>query len=565
MQTMPNIMIWQTKRLVWAPLALAVSLALSGCLEPAAPATPPTAETAGRFLGHTTFGATEADINRLVSLGYEEWLNEQFQAQPIDSHYQYIRRGGPPDCYYCDSADLGAAIESFWYQAITGKDQLRQRVSLALLELFVVSAATDSTFQVEPLALAAYLDLLAKNAFGNYRDVLEAVTLSPTMGHYLSHLQNDKQDPATQRLPDENYAREVMQLFTVGKWQLNANGTRMKDANGADIPTYSQSDVMGLAKVLTGWSWGGDDTSEARWVGGPVQNMMTHTWHLPMQQFANHYDPSEKRILNGVVIPAGTPAKEALKIALDTLFQHPNTGPFVAKHLIKRLVTSNPSPEYVNRVAAIFASNKDGVRGDMRSVVRAVLFDPEVWDGAHLSKAQWGKPREPIVKVASLMRALQCKPQSGYYRLGTLQNDEYDIGQPPLMSNSVFNFFQPDFSPNGELAEASLSAPEYQITNNNTLVGYLNVVHSVLDFGLYTNDDTIKCSYAGYTSLAQDPVQLARKLSAVFTGSQLTPATEKMVSDAVATIAPSNATALQNRVKAATMLIMASPDFNVQR
>lgn len=559
------MMIRHLKRTLQATVVAALTISLSGCYEPAAPTTPPTAETAARFLSHATFGAKEADIQKLVNVGYEAWLTEQFEAQPIDSHYAYVDRGGPADCYYCNSVDLGAPIESFWYQAITGPDQLRQRVALALLELFVVSAATDSTFQVEPLALAAYMDLLSKHAFGNYRDILEAVTLSPTMGHYLSHLQNDKQDPATQRLPDENYAREVMQLFSVGKWQLNPDGTRMKDAEGKDIPAYSQSDVMGLAKVLTGWSWGGEDKSEERWVGGPVQNRMTYTWHLPMQHYANHHDTSEKRILTGVTIPAGTPGPESLKIALDTLYQHPNTASFISRHLIKRLVTSNPSPEYVQRVANIFSANNQGVRGDMRAVVRAILFDPEVWDGAHLDKPHWGKPREPIVKVASLMRTMSCKPGSGYYRLGTLQSADYDIGQPPLMSNSVFNFFQPDFSPNGELTDAGLTAPEYQITNNNTLTGYLNVVHNVLDFGLYSNDDNIKCDYSPYTALAQDPVQLAQKLSAVFTGSQLSPATLKIMSDAVATIPASSASGLQNRVKAAVMLLMSSPDFNVQR
>lgn len=549
----------------WTALALAICLPLSGCLEPGAPATPPTAENAARFLGYATFGATEADINRLVSVGYEAWLTEQFDTPPIDSHFEFVDRGGAPGCSDCSSKELDATMESFWFQAIAGKDQLRQRVSLALLELFVVSGATDSTLVQEAPAMAAYLDLLAKHAFGNYRDILEAVTLSPAMGQYLSHRQNDKADPVTQRLPDENYAREVMQLFTVGKWQLNTNGTRMKDAEGNDIPTYTQSDVMGLAKVLTGWSWGGDDTSETRWKGETVGFDLSHNWQLPMQQYPNHYDSGEKKILGGVTIPAGTSAQASLKTALDTLFQHPNTAPFVARHLIKRLTTSNPSPEYVQRVANVFVSNKDSVRGNMRSVIRAVLFDPEVWSGTELSSPTWGKPREPIVKITALMRGLSCKPASGHYRLGTFQGVDYDLGQPPLMSNSVFNYFQPDFAPGGDIAEAGLTAPEYQILNNNTLIGYLNIVHAVLYYGLSNSVDTFRCDYSPYTTLAQDPPALARRLSALFTGSQLSAESLKTVADAVATVPATNTTGLQNRVKTATMLILASPEFNVQR
>jgi hypothetical protein len=279
------MMLNRLRRTALASMMLSATLLLSGCLEPAPPATPPTSDTAARFLTMATFGPTQPDIQHLVDLGYEGWLTEQFNTAPTESHWAYQDRGGPVDCYFCASVDAWAVMESFWNQAILGKDQLRQRVSLALLELFVVSANTDAVLFHRSDALAGYLDLLAANAFGNYRTLLEQVTLNPTMGHYLSMLQNAKEDPNTGRLPDENYGREVMQLFTIGKWMLNSDGTRMKDANGQDIPTYGQDEVMGMARALTGWSWAGPDTSAVRWVGDLDNGVPTRDWVKPMQPY----------------------------------------------------------------------------------------------------------------------------------------------------------------------------------------------------------------------------------------------------------------------------------------
>jgi uncharacterized protein (DUF1800 family) len=553
------------QRLLTTALASSL-LILGGCFEVAPPSTPPAPETAARFLGMTTFGATPADIDHLVSVGYEAWLAEQFAAQPIDSHLAYADRGGPPDCIFCPGDSIGVVQDSFWYQAINGPDQLRQRVTLAWLELFVASAATDGTLELESLALGGYLDTLSKNAFGNFRDLLEAVTLSPAMGHYLSHMQNDKEDPVTGRLPDENYAREVMQLFTIGKWQLNLDGTRSKDANGNDIPTYTQKDVMGLAKALTGWSWGGPDTSEARWVGGPINNVYVHDWSVPMQPYEQHHSALETTILNGVTIPASTTARDSLKIALDTLYNHPNVAPMVATHLIKRLTTSNPSPGYVGRVANIFNSNAHGERGNLQSVIRAVLFDPEVWDGTQLSNPNWGKPKEPIVKAGTFIRALSCKASNGVYLMRGLRNNDFDLGQPPLQSNSVFNYFQGDHAPQGELADSGLTAPEYQITNNNTFIGFLNFVQMLMDFGLTTDAYSLRCDYSSLTPFASDASTLVDKVTARFMGSPLDAPSRQTLIDGINSIPFDNTTqSKESRVKAALMMMAATPEFNVQR
>lgn len=554
-------------RRTWmACAAIALSLGLSGCFEPAAPTTPPAADTAARFLNMTTFGATQADVDRLVELGYEGWLNEQFTAAPIDSHYAYADRGGPPNCDVCPADAIGGVIESFWFQAVKSPDQLRQRVALAWLELFVVSAATDSAIELEPYAMAAYLDLLSKNAFANYRQILEAVTLSPAMGHYLSHMQNDKEDPSTGRLPDENYAREVMQLFTIGKWTLNSDGTRATDGQGNPLPTYTQDDVMGLAKVFTGWSWGGADTSEARWAGGPIDFAMAHSWDLPMQPYEQHHSTSATQIVGGVTIPANTSARDSMKIALDTLANHPNVGPFIATHFIKRLTSSNPSPEYVARVASVFNANKQNERGNMQSVIRAILFDPEVWDGRHLTSPTWGKPREPIVKAAHLVRSLSCKASSGTYAMGTLQATNYDLGQPPLMSNSVFNFFLPDHQPQGELSTMNLSAPEFQIANDSTTIGHMNYVWSLLGFGLTTNQNSLVCDYSAFTPLASQPDALIDALVNRLIGTPISARGRQVIKDGVSSIADNGTLAArENRVKTALLLLASTPEFNVQR
>lgn len=552
------------RRTALASLVLSATLALSGCLEPAPPATPPTPETAARFLSMSTFGATQADIKHLVDVGYEAWVTEQFDTFPTESHWTYQDRGGPPDCFFCASVDAWAVMESFWNQAILGKDQLRQRVSLALLELFVVSANSDAVLFHRSDALASYLDLLAANAFGNYRTLLEQVTLSPTMGHYLSMLQNEKENTSTGRLPDENYAREVMQLFSIGKWMLNNDGTRMKDPAGQDIPTYGQDEIMGTARALTGWSWAGPDTSEIRWRGDLNNGVPTRDWVTPLQPYEQYHSLVETRIVGGKLIPAGTNARDSLRIVLDTLFYHPNTPPFVATQLIKKLTTSNPSPAYVERVAEVFISNKDNVRGDMRSVIRAILFDPEVWDGTHLTNPNWGKPREPMVKVANVIRALECKAASNTFQLQPIQSADYDIGQMPMMANSVFNFFQPDYAPPGEVADAGLTAPEFQIINTNTLAGFLNFTKNLIDYGVYggTDENTLTCNFTRYAGVASDGRVMAQAMAKDLMG---VPLQESVLQSVAATVSTIPATNTEARIKAALMLVLASPDFNIQR
>lgn len=530
-------------------------------------------QEAARFLIQATYGPNTTEIAKLANMGYGAWVDEQFATAPMDSHWNYIHRMGPIGCNPCTSANENAVMESFWMQAVRGQDQLHQRIVFALSELFVTSAVNSST-EATPTAHAAYLDMLSNNAFGNYRTLLEQVATHPSMGSYLSHLKNDKEDPATGRLPDENFAREVMQLFTIGLWELNEDGSRKKDAGGNDIPTYGQADIMGMAKVFTGLSWGNGDW-DAGFSGANPKDPYERVFNLPMKYFAAHHSPSEKRILRGVVIPANTSGEQSMKIALDTLFNHPNAGPFFGSQLIKRLVTSNPSPAYVKRVAQMFNNNGAGVRGDMKAVIRAVLLDPEARDAAKLTDPQWGKLREPMVRYANFMRAFDVKANSGVYLIWNTEDTVSSLGQNPMRAPSVFNWFRPDYSPAGAIAANGLVAPEFQITHETTSTGYANFMAAVAEQqnSWYRDNVAIRYQsveghlagdYSVEMALARDPSALVDRLNQLLIAGQMTASTKKAIVDAV-NATPAEANSGQRRVALAVYLILVSPEFIVQK
>ena len=525
---------------------------------PPTPVPVPTAKLdAARLLVQATYGPTLAEIDRVVAMGADGWITQQFSTPSMDTHWDYVMvRKGALGCVVCDAKYINATMESFWTQAVRGPDQLRQRTVLALSELFVVSTV-NSPIEIQADAHASYLDMLTRNAFGNYRTLLEQVSTHPAMGMYLSHLRNEKEDPVSGRIPDENYAREVMQLFSIGLWQLNADGTRKKDGNGRDIPTFVQADVMGLAKVFTGWSWGGADKSYDRWAG----------WRDPsykpqMQNYPDFHSGSEKRFL-GAVVPAGSRGEESLRVAMDTLFNHPNVGPFIGSQLIKRLVTSNPSPAYVGRVTAAF-NNSGGVRGDMKAVLRAVLMDPEARDLTKVADPQWGKLREPLVRFATWMRAFDAKTSGrGYfYQIWNLEDPVSSIGQNPLRAPSVFNWFRPGYAPPGEIMRRGLVAPEFQITHETTVTGYTNFIVWTVERGHGWNDTAIQSAYAPELALAGNPVALLDHLNVLLLSGQMTATTRETVLTAVNALPASNP---RGRVITAITLLMISPDFIVQK
>lgn len=510
---------------------------------------------AARFLNQASFGAKDAETMALTASTYDAWLNAQF-AMPRESHYQhvlYLKSIGVD----IDDFTNQWAVESFWKQAITGPDQLRQRVTWGLSQIFVVG-------DVNNMRNSAYYDVLAQNAFGNFRTLLEDVTLSPAMGYWLSHIGNKKEDPNTGRLPDENYAREVMQLFTIGLWKLNPDGTRQLDGLGKPIPTYGQEDIRGMAKVLTGWSYAGcNPATEAWYCFDSARSGYYRTYAditTPMQPLEAYHSTAQKTLVNGVVVPAGGTARADLKIALDALFNHPNVGPFFGRQMIQRLVKSNPSPAYVGRVAAAFANNGSGVRGDMKAVIRAVLLDPEARDRTQASTQTAGRLREPVQMLAQVFRLFTTPPSDGRYDFNVWWMEEV-FQQRPLSSPSVFNFYSPGFLPPGEMSQNGVAGPEFQILHEGTVVDAYNFIEYFV--GSEVDGDTgYQHDYAPWESLADNPAAMVDKMSLLLTGGTLSTTSRNIIVDAVSKVSSTKPT---DRVKMAIMLFMIAPDYKVQK
>jgi uncharacterized protein (DUF1800 family) len=526
----------------------------------------PDFDQAARFLNQATFGATQADVEALTQITFGNWLDSQI-ALPASLHQTNVDNFVATTALPNSGGRLGT-IYSLWKVFASAPDQLRQRMAFALSEVFVVSLV-PGIFLQEPRMGAGYADILTRNALGNYRTLLEQVSLSPAMGLYLSHMKNRKEDPSTGRVPDENYAREVMQLFSIGLVMLNQNGTPKLDSNGKPIETYTNADVSGLAKVFTGFAWAGPDTTTARFSLG-LTSSVTPSPHapnhviLPMQAYPQFHSTSEKKFL-GVTIPAqSTPnAMGDLKIALDTIFEHPNVPPFVSKQLIQRLVTSNPSPEYVKRVADVFANNGQGVRGDLAAVTKAVLLDDEARLSTNITNSS-GKLREPAVRLIHWMRTFQAQSTSGQYRIDDTADSSAALGQSPLYSASVFNFFRPGYvPPSSRISSQSLVAPEFQITNETTVAGYLNFIRKSIDTGAGRDND-VKATYRYHLTLANNPAALVSSINALMANNGLSITRQKVISDAVTAISATTDVGRLNRVKLAAFLVMASPEYILQ-
>lgn len=516
---------------------------------PPTPPAPVSKAEAYQLLNQTTFGATAAAADDVISTGIDAWLDEQFAAPPSLQlpYLQSLPRPMPAGLLNRDRSDI-------WFaHAVNAPDQLRQRVAFALSQILVVSQ--NGALGQAPYALASYYDVLSENAFGNYRDLLEAVTLHPAMGVYLSMLGNEKPNPALNIRPDENYAREMMQLFSIGLIELNIDGTPRLDANGDPIPTYDQSVIEGFAHVFTGWNWAGAASfQQAR------RNDFNQT--QPMQLYPAFHDTGEKQLLNGVILPAGQSGQQDLDAAIDVVFNHPNVGPFIAIRLIQRLTTSNPSPAYVQRVAEVFNDNGGGIRGDLGAVVRAILTDVEA--RPDMSMDLDGKLKEPLLRLTQLWRAFDARSQSGLYRV---DGASFIFGQGPLQSPSVFNFFSPFYAPPGEISDSSLVAPEMQIATEyqNTFITnyflYQTFVANHLNLaGLREND--VYIDFEAELGIAADPAALVDSVSDTLLGGS---ANDILRSELINTIAGIDAGEPALRVAETIYIIATSPDFAVQR
>jgi uncharacterized protein (DUF1800 family) len=516
--------------------------------------------SAVRFLNQATFGSTEADTATAQQQWRTGWLQAQF-ALPVDRTH-WSRVAADQAAYLAENPTVSSDKIpqtvwdwSIWEAYLGAPDQLRKRVGYALSQIMVVSV-DGFAFSVNNARLAAaYMDVLETGAFGNFRQLLEDVTLSPAMGYYLSHRGNRKADypnndttkPPT-RVPDENYAREVMQLFTIGLVELNADGT-LKLTDGQPTETYGEDDVRGLARVFTGWDF--IARSNPDWP------------RTPMQHTASRHSPEEKTFL-GVTIPANADGPASLRIALDTLFNHPNTAPFISQQLIQRLVTSNPSPAYVGRVSARFADNGQGVRGDMKAVVEAVLNDTEARTPANITQPapSWGKLREPVLRYTTFARNFGGTFNGEIWRIGSLSDPATALGQSPLRSPSVFNFYRPGYvPPNTGIAREKLVAPEFQISTDTSLPGYVNFMQRQLvapNGGLVFN-------YDAELALASDPTALVARLDRRLTNTAMSSATRDEIVATVTALPAGTATQNLARVRTAILMTLASPEYIVQK
>ena len=553
---------------------LACSASDSGPDQGAASGTPPniggnasgssiTQEEAARFLNQATFGATETEIASLQQMGYSAWFQDQF-SRPQESLLQSVLLVETSNV----EAGTDELSETFWTRAIVGEDQLRQRVGYALSQILVASYS-DGALADRPVAMANYMDIMSTGAFGPFRQTIENITYSPAMAIWLTYLQNQRADDEGIVVPDENYAREIMQLFTIGTLELQPNGD-LRLSGGQPIETYDNTDVTELAKVFTGLSW--DETNN--FFSRPST---TRSEYLPLIMYDNQHSTEAKSFL-GTTIPANTLGNQSISIALDTLVNHPNTAPFISKQLIQRLVTSNPSSAYVGRVADAFRSGSytlpDGStaggagRGDMRAVVAAILMDNEARDAdAAAANNNAGKIREPILRFTHWARAFGVT--------GTDIDDVDELSdtrapsslnQQAYRSPSVFNFYRPGFvSPGSESAAAGLVAPELQITTAASVTGYANFI---TDF-IFNDDQRTDFApdYSDELALAGDAAALVDHLDTLLTAGSLSDSTRTNIINVVQSInaGDDGFTRDELRVRTAVLFFMTASDYIIEQ
>lgn len=503
---------------------------------------------AARFLAQASVGSTRSDIVQVQSLGYSAWLDAQFAMPASTSRWDWLVSKGFNDISFRSSqAGFDA---SAWRKLIISPDTLRQRITLALSEMIVVSVTGLVGGGWRAFAAAGFMDLLEANCFGNYRNLLQVVSTSPAMGEYLTYRGNAKFNASTGALPDENYARELMQLFTIGLLQLNQDGS-LKLNNGVPIETYSQDDISGLARIFTGWDF--DFASSGANTPDFIRRSMT--------QVPSRHETGASSFL-GKTVAAGLSGADALTAALDIIFAHPNVAPFVSMQLIQRLVTSNPSSAYVGRVAAVFNNDGKGVKGNLQAVIRAILLDDEARNVRNLSNPQFGKVREPMLRFLAWARAFNANSASDSWAIGDTSDPAKRLGQSPLRSSSVFNFFRPGYvPPNTSIASAALVAPEFQITNESSVVGYVNYMQTVVSQGGGVGD--LKADYSSLLPLADNAGNLLAEINLVLAAGQLSAATLTSLSNAVATMPSGSDSNRTKRIYAALTLVLAAPEFIV--
>ncbi len=555
------------------------------------PAASMTREDASRLVTQATFGATQAEIARVAALGASAFITEQVN-MPQSLYLPQVRASA-------DYPERSWAVMSglLWKQYFEANDQLRQRVVNALSQIVVISL-NQNTLLDQPCATGAYLDTLGRHAFGNFRDILRDVTMSPAMGDYLDMKQSGKADAILNSIPNENYARELLQLFSIGTVMLNLDGTTQL-VNGKVVETYSEATAQNLARALTGWTFAAQDQTKTwRWLYPDVPYPMDTAsgekaciaWSAPMQPWTSTFRSADnKRDIIGPAhdtgaksllvypgsanfkqnLPAGQTAEKDLEDAIDNVFNHPNVAPFITAQLIQRLVTSNPTGGYVRRVATIFNNNGSGVRGDMKAVITAILLDEEARAPLERQQNFFGKVREPIMRFTQAHRAFGGKMASGSYSSIWDLSGSDAIGQSPLRAPSVFNFYHPDFAPTGPIETAKLVGPEFEITNSATIGGFADFSKWGILGGFGVGDEPGKRTnpdYSYYTNLSGNPLVMVEALNMTFMAGQMSPKFKSEMVVVATKLTDSNATnQARDRVYQVLWHILNSPEYTVQK
>lgn len=571
----------------------------------------PNYSAAARFLSQATFGNTYAEIQKVANQSIEKWLDEQLAMSNsfrIETYVKNLHQSMVDSLNIKNNVNTNTLtnvgvsnwhFDAAWFQGcMTAPDQLRWRVSFALSEILVTSRV--SAFDGNPYALASYYDVLLDNSFGNYRTLLDKITYHPAMGSYLTFLNNHATDIGKQTYPDENYAREIMQLFSIGLYQLNLDGTEKKDNNGQLIPTYNNDDIANLAKVFTGLSWGDGTylginakdnwsyTKRMKFYGIDSSDAKKNPWKTSPRIVDGH-ERGTKTFLSSSVDPTASRSamqgEADIQDALNIIFNHPNVGPFVSRRLIQRLISSNPSPAFIQRIASVFNNNGSGVRGDLKSVIRAILLDPEARNCCGDETDAFGKLREPFVRYMNLIKGLNLTATGGVFRNAMVR--VYDqTAQRPLSSPSVFNFYSPDYIPNGPLKDAGKVGPEFQLLSSQTLTGYFNALNDWLVnddpidyYGLFTgetykpNQDPKFNTVADYVLTRNDKLpQLLDKYNLILANGRLSTESLNTISQAIKGMPYSedangipNTNEAYRRVRLAIFLIMTSPEYLINK
>jgi uncharacterized protein (DUF1800 family) len=530
-----------------------------------------TQDATSRFLARSTFGPTREDISSLTGTRASDWFKSELEK----SQTQYLQPMLDYEASLPPNTEIPRRLISdlFFDAAIAGEDQLRQRMIFALSELIVVSASGQLANY--PPAMGYYMDTLSDHAFGNYRDLLEEVTYSPAMAFYLTYLANPKGDPVSGRVPDENYARELLQLFTIGLNELNMDGTPKLGSDGNPMETFDNNDITGLARVFTGMSTAGSDFFRV------LQN--DDALYTRMEVFDGFHSDLEKSFL-GQTISANTGGFESIDRALDIIFEHPNVAPFVSRQLIQRFVTSNPEPAYVERVAITFEAGTfvlpdgtsigTGERGDLSATLAAILFDENAIRTPEDVPVTFGKVREPVIRFTNWARAFnETTPDSADETILGSTFGFGQMGQFPFYSPSVFNFFRPGYvAPNSETGEAGLTAPELQIVNESTSIAYINIMNAfIYDFAENVsgdNDGGVKPDYSYEFSIADNTDALINHLDLLLTGNRLSEEERQRLSDIMAEVPIRAGTENEDRFTRITLgitMTMTSPGYLVQK